>query len=129
MRYLRLISWGLLSCPIAITALENSPKREFSLDSSKSGISIAELSRRANNRFQRLDNNSDKVVSFDEFVNQKDSLKNRRKSLKKEEPKVGQIRPERDRGLKNTLNTRQQRNKHSKELFKILDKDLSLIHI
>ena len=129
MRYPRLISFGLLCSPIAISALENSSNKEIDLDSNKSGISIAEVSRKANIRFQSLDKNADKMVSFDEFVNQKDSLKNLRQSLRRERPKVAQTRPKRnrgqDRGLKNKPNTRQQRSTHSKELFKILDKDNS----
>ena len=127
MRYPRLISFGLLCSPIAISALENSSNKEIDLDSNKSGISIAEVSRKTNIRFQSLDKNADKMVSFDEFVNQKDSLKNLRQSLRRERPKVAQTRPKRnrgqDRGLKNKPNTRQRRSTHSKELFKILDKD------
>ena len=129
MRYLRLISFGLLCSPIAISGLENPSNKEIGLDSNKSGISIAEVSRKTNIRFQSLDKNADKMVSFDEFVNQKDSLKNLRQSLRRERPKVAQTRPKRnrgqDRGLKNKPNTRQQRSTHSKELFKILDKDNS----
>ena len=129
MRYPRLISLGLLCSPIAISALENPSNNEIGLDSNKSGISIAEVSRKTNIRFQNLDKNSDKMVSFDEFVNQKDSLKNLRQSLRRERPKLAQTRPKRnrgqDRGLKNKPNTRQQRSTHSKELFKILDKDNS----
>jgi len=129
MRYPRLISFGLLCSPIAISALENSSNKEIGLDSNKSRISIAEVSRKTNIRFQSLDKNADKMVSFDEFVNQKDSLKNLRQSLRRERPKVAQTRPKRnrgqDRGLKNKPNTRQQRSTHSKELFKILDKDNS----
>ena len=127
MRYPRLISFGLLCSPIAISALENSSNKEIGLDSNKSGISIAEVSRKTNIRFQSLDKNADKMVSFDEFVNQKDSLKNLRQSSRRERPKVAQTRPKRnrdqDRGLKNKPNARQQRSTHSKELFKILDKD------
>ena len=129
MRYPRLISLGLLCSPIAISALENPSNKEIGLDSIKSGISIAEVSRKANIRFRYLDENADKMVSFDEFVNQKDSLKNLRQSLRRERPKVAQTRPERnrgqDRGPRNKPNTRQQRSTHSKELFKILDKDNS----
>ncbi len=129
MRYPRLISFGLLCSPIAIFGLENPSNKEIGLDSNKSGISIAEVSRKANIRFHNLDENADKMVSFDEFVNQKDSLKNLRQSLRRERPKVAQTRPKRnrgqDRGLKNNPNTRQQRSTHSKELFKILDKDNS----
>ena len=129
MRYPRLISLGLLCSPIAIPALENPSNKEIGLDSNKFGISIAEVSRKANIRFHNLDENADKMVSFDEFVNQKDSLKKLRQSLRRERPKVDQTRPKRnrgqDRGLKNKPNTRQQRSTHSKELFKILDKDNS----
>ena len=129
MRYPRLISFGLLCSPITISALENPSNKEIGLESNKSAISIAEVSRKTNIRFQNLDKNADKMVSFDEFVNQKDSLKNLRQSLRRERPKVAQTRPERNRGqdrrLKNKPNTRQQRSTHSKELFKILDKDNS----
>lgn len=129
MRYPRLISFGLLCSPIAISALENPSNKEIGLDSNKSGISIAEVSRKTNIRFQNLDENADKMVSFDEFVNQKDSLNNLRQSLRRERPKVAQTRPERNRGqdrrLKNKPNLRQQRSTHSKELFKILDEDNS----
>ena len=129
MRYPRLISFGLLCSPITISALENPSNKEIGLDSNKSGISIAEVSRKTNIRFQNLDENADKMVSFDEFVNQKDSLNNLRQSLRRERPKVAQTRPERNRGqdrrLKNKPNTRQQRSTHSKELFKILDEDNS----
>ena len=129
MKYPRLISFGLLCSPFAISALENPSNKENSLESNKSVISIAEVSRKANIRFHNLDKNADKMVSFDEFVNQKDSLKNLRQSLRRERPKVAQTRPERnrgqDRGLKNKPKTRQQRSTHSKELFKILDKDNS----
>ena len=129
MRYPRLISFGLLCSPISISGLANPSNKEIGLDSNKSGISIAEVSRKTNIRFQNLDKNSDKLVSFDEFVNQKDSLKNVRQSLRRERPKLAQTRPKRnrgqDRGLKNKPNTRQQRSTHSKELFKILDKDNS----
>ena len=129
MRYPRLISFGLLCSPISISGLANPSNKEIGLDSNKSGISIAEVSRKTNIRFQNLDKNSDKMASLDEFVNQKDSLKNLRQSLRRERPKVAQTRPERskgqDRGLKNKPNTRQQRSTHSKELFKILDKDNS----
>ena len=69
MRYPRLISFGLLCSPIAISALENPANKEIGLDSNKSGISIAEVSRKTNIRFQSLDKNADKMVSFDEFVN------------------------------------------------------------
>ena len=129
MRYPRLISLGLLCSPIAISALENPSNNEIGLDSNKSGISIAELSRKANIRFHNLDENADRMVSFAEFVNQEDSLKNLRQSLRREKPKAAQTRPKsnrgQDRGLKNKPNTRQQRSTHSKELFKILDKDNS----
>ena len=129
MKYPRLISFGLLCSPITISALENPSNKEIGLDSNKSAISIAEVSRKTNIRFQNLDKNADKMVSFDEFVNQKDSLKNLRQSLRRERPKVAQTRPERNRGqdrrLENKPNTRQQRSTHSKELFKILDKDNS----
>ena len=129
MKYPRLLSLGLLCSPITISALESPSNKEIGPDSKKAGISIAEVSRRANIRFQRLDKNSDKMVSLGEFVNQKDSLKNGRRSLRNERPKVAQMRPEknfgRDRGLKKTPNTRQQRSTHSKELLKILDKDNS----
>ena len=129
MRYPRLISLGLLCSPIAISALENPSYKEIGLDSNKSGISIAEVSRKANIRFHNLDKNADKMVSFDEFVNRKDFFKSRRQSLSRDKPKVAQIRPERnirqDQELKNKPNTRQQRSTHSKELFKILDKDNS----
>ena len=129
MRYPRLISLGLLCSPIAISALENPSNKEIGLDSNKSGISIAEVSRKTNIRFQNLDENADKMVSFDEFVNQKGSLNNLRQSLRRERPKVAQTRPERNRGqdrrLKNKPNLRQQRSTHSKELFKILDEDNS----
>ena len=129
MRYPRLISFGLLCSPVAISALENPSNKEIGLDSNKSGISIAEVSRKTNIRFQNLDENADKMVSFDEFVNQKDSLNNLRQSLRRERPKVAQTRPERirgqDRRLKNKTNMRQQRSTHSKELFKILDEDNS----
>ena len=129
MKYPRLVSFGLLCSPIAISALENPSNKEIGLDSNKSGISIAEVSRKTNIRFHNLDQNADKMVSFDEFVNQKDSLKNLRQSLRSERPKGAQTRPERnrgqDRGLKNKPNTRLQRSTHSKELFKILDKDNS----
>ncbi|GIS51691.1 MAG: hypothetical protein Ct9H90mP27_1820 [Gammaproteobacteria bacterium] len=81
MRYPRLISLGLLCSPIAISALENPSNKEIGLDSNKSGISIAEVSRKANIRFHNLDENADKMVSFDEFVNQKDFFKSRRQSL------------------------------------------------
>ena len=40
MRYPRLISFGLLCSPIAISALENSSNKEIGLDSNKSGIFI-----------------------------------------------------------------------------------------
>ena len=129
MRYPRLLSLGLLCSPIAISALENPSNKEIGLDSNRSGISIAEVSRKTNIRFQNLDKNADKMVSFHEFVNQKDSLKNLSQSLRRERPKVAQTPLERhrgqDRGLKNKPNTRQQRSTHSKELFKILDKDNS----
>ena len=129
MKYPRLISFGLLCSPIAISALENPSNKEIGLNSNKSGISIAEVSRQTNIRFQNLDKNADEMVSFHEFVNQRDSLKNLRQSLRRERPKVAQTRPERNRGqdrrLKNKPNTRQQRSTHSKELFKILDKDNS----
>ena len=129
MKYPRLISFGLLCSPITISALENPSNKEIGLDSNKSAISIAEVSRKTNIRFQNLDKNADKMVSFDEFINQKDSLKNLRLSLRRERPKVAQTRPERNRGqdrrLKNKPNLRQQRSTHSKELFKILDEDNS----
>ena len=51
MRYSRLISLGLLCSPIAISALENPSNKEIGLDSNKSGISIAEVSRKANTRY------------------------------------------------------------------------------
>ena len=89
MRYPRLISLGLLCSPIAISALENPSNKEIGLDSNKSGISIAEVSRKANIRFHNLDENADKMVSFDEFVNQKDFFKSRRQSLRRDKPKVG----------------------------------------
>ena len=129
MRYPRLISFGLLCSPIAISALENPSNKEIDLDSNKSGISIAEVSRKANIRFHNLDENADKMVSFDEFVNQKDFFKSRRQSLRRDKPKVAQIRPERnfrrDQGLRNKPDNKEQRTAHSKELFKILDKDNS----
>ena len=73
MRYPRLISFVLLCSPIAISALANPSNKDIGLDSNKSGISIAEVSRKTNIRFHNLDKDADKMVSFNEFVNQKDS--------------------------------------------------------
>ena len=127
MSYRQLIYIALLSFHATIWAQGGSSGPEISVDSVKSGVSIAEVGRTEALRFQKMDKNGDNLISLDEFKRQREPSIKRHQYKKAEKKEVKQtpietnISP--DKNIKKARELRQKRNAHSKELFNILDKD------
>ena len=127
MSYRQLIYIALLSFHPTIWAQGGSSGPEISVDSVKSGVSIAEVGRKEAVRFQKMDENGDNLVSFDEFKRQSEPSIRRQlyKKAEKKEVKQTPIEASRspDKNIKRARELRQKSNAHSKELFNILEKD------
>ena len=116
-----------MSFHATIWAQGGSSGPEISVDSVKSGVSIAEVGRTEALRFQKMDKNGDNLISLDEFKRQREPSIKRHQYKKAEKKEVKQtpietnISP--DKNIKKARELRQKRNAHSKELFNLLDKD------
>ena len=116
-----------MSFHATIWAQGGSSGPEISVDSVKSGVSIAEVGRTEALRFQKMDKNGDNLISLDEFKRQREPSIKRHQYKKAEKKEVKQtpietnISP--DKNIKRARELRQKRNAHSKELFNLLDKD------
>ena len=92
MSYQQLIYIALLSFHPTIWAQGGSSGPEISVDSVKSGVSIAEVGRKEAVRFKKMDKNGDNLISFDEFKRQREpSMK--RQQYKKAEKKEAKQTP------------------------------------
>ena len=127
MSYRQLIYIALLSFNPTIWAQGDSSGTKISVDSVKSGVSIAEVGRKEAVSLKKMDKNGGNLISFYEFKRLREpSIKRQQyKKAEKKEVKQTPIETSRspDKNIKRARELRQKRNAHSKELFNIPDKD------